>query len=74
MIVVRTPEYIAGLFGCSLADAQRYCDLRDEGHGSYQAALLAGIADPHDDADTNADVGTKGSDRWREVRDEETGE
>ncbi len=48
-ILTRTAENIAEHYGCSLDSAQQYIDLREEGYSQYQAALMAGIADPHDD-------------------------
>lgn len=35
-------------YQCSAADAQRFIDLRDEGHSITQAALMAGLTDPPD--------------------------
>ncbi|MNL53366.1 hypothetical protein D3C87_1766070 [compost metagenome] len=35
-------------YGCSREDASRYLDLREEGYSRYQAAVMAGLADPHD--------------------------
>jgi hypothetical protein len=33
-------------YGCSREDAWRFIELRDEGYSQYQAAVMAGIADP----------------------------
>ena len=41
-------ERVMDAFKCSREDAQRYLDLREEGHSQYEAALMAGLADPHD--------------------------
>jgi|GEM_PF-2119655 len=41
-------QRIRDQYGCSQADAQRFIDLRDEGYSITQAALMAGLADPHD--------------------------
>lgn len=43
---VRTVPSVMQHFGCTAEAAQRYIDLRDDGHGVYVAAVLAGIADP----------------------------
>jgi hypothetical protein len=45
-IFIRTVPNVMQHFGCSQETAQRYCDLRDEGHGSAQAQLMAGLSDP----------------------------
>jgi hypothetical protein len=45
-IFIRTLPNVMQHFSCSADDAQRYIDLRDEGHSSHQAALMAGLADP----------------------------
>lgn len=34
-------------YKCSQEDAIRFIDLREEGHGVYQASVMAGIADPN---------------------------
>ena len=36
------------MYHCSREGAERYLDLREEGYTKYQAALMAGIADPYD--------------------------
>ena len=33
-------------YDCTIEDAQRYLDLRDDGHSQYAAALMAGLTDP----------------------------
>lgn len=44
-------------YNCSAADAQRFIDLRDEGHSITQAALMAGLTDPADpDKQTTGDA------------------
>jgi hypothetical protein len=48
-IFVRTVPNVMRHFGCSAEDAQRYIDLRDEGYGMHSAALMAGLADPHEE-------------------------
>ncbi len=37
---------ICETYGCTQEDACRFIDLREEGHGVYQAAVMAGISDP----------------------------
>lgn len=39
-------ERVAVQLACTADEAQRYLDLRDEGYSSYQAKLMAGLADP----------------------------
>lgn len=41
-------ERVMKHYECSAEDAQRYLDLRDEGHSQYAASVMAGIADPHE--------------------------
>ena len=41
-------ERIMNTFNCSAEDAQRFIDLREEGYSTYQASVMAGIADPHE--------------------------
>lgn len=41
-------EHVMRKFRCEREDAERYLDLRDEGYDRYQAAVMAGLADPHD--------------------------
>lgn len=48
-IFIRTVPHVMQHFGCSQETAQRYCDLRDEGYGSEQAQLMAGLSDPPED-------------------------
>ncbi|UAN04421.1 hypothetical protein [Achromobacter mucicolens] len=36
------------MYRSSREDAARYLDLREEGYSTYQAAVMAGISDPHD--------------------------
>lgn len=45
-IFIRTVPNVMRHYGCTAEVAQRYIDLRDEGHGTEQAALMAGLADP----------------------------
>ena len=33
-------------YKCTQEDACRFIDYRDEGHGVYQAAVMAGLSDP----------------------------
>lgn len=37
---------IASRFDCTLAEAQYYLDLLDEGYSRYQAKIMAGFSDP----------------------------
>lgn len=46
MSIVRTVENIMRQYDCDAETAQRYCDLRDEGHQQYQAQVMAGLRDP----------------------------
>lgn len=39
-------ERVAVQLACTVDEAQRYLDLRDEGYSSYEAKILAGLADP----------------------------
>jgi hypothetical protein len=48
-IFIRTVPNVMQHFGCSQETAQRYCDLRAEGHGTEQAQLMAGLSDPPED-------------------------
>lgn len=34
-------------YRCTQEDACRFIDLREEGHSVYEAAVMAGIADPN---------------------------
>jgi hypothetical protein len=34
------------MYKCDFETAERYCDLRDEGHSVYEAKLLSGLCDP----------------------------
>lgn len=45
-IFIRTVHNVMAHFGCTAEDAQRYIDLRDEGRSTFQAAVMAGLADP----------------------------
>lgn len=45
-IVIRTPRSIMRVYECDYDTAERYCDLRDEGHSVFQARIMAGLADP----------------------------
>lgn len=45
-IFIRAVPSVMEFYGCSAEDAQLFIDLRDEGYSTYQAKLLAGIADP----------------------------
>lgn len=47
-IFIRTIPNVMRQYGCTAADAQRFIDLREEGYGTHQAALLAGLSDPPD--------------------------
>lgn len=42
---------IMNQYGCSAETAQRYIDLREEGHPSYQAGIMAGLRDPDEAKD-----------------------
>ena len=45
----QTPlQRVMETYGCDDETAQRYLDLRAEGHNYVQAQLMAGIGDPHD--------------------------
>lgn len=44
--MIRTVENIMKQYDCDQETAQRYCDLRDEGHQQYQALVMAGLRDP----------------------------
>lgn len=46
----RTVENIMEHFECDEETAQRYIDLRDEGHQRYQAMVLSGLCDPDEAA------------------------
>lgn len=41
-------ERLMAHYRCSREDVYRYLDLREEGYSQYQAAVMAGIADPHE--------------------------
>jgi hypothetical protein len=45
-------ERVMSQYNCDADDAQRFIDLRDDGHGVYAAALMAGLADPPDPDET----------------------
>jgi hypothetical protein len=42
----RTVENLMRHYGCSANAARIYMDFREEGYPAYQAAIMAGIADP----------------------------
>lgn len=48
---IRTVENVMKQFGVDRETAQRYCDLREEGYPQWQARIIAGISDPHEDSD-----------------------
>jgi hypothetical protein len=50
-IIIRTLPNIMKAYACSEETAQRYMDLRDEGHSIEQAKLMAGLSDPHEEDD-----------------------
>jgi hypothetical protein len=74
MIFVRTLPNVTAHFRCSEESAQRYIDLRDEGHGSYQAALMAGLADPWEPSEQTTERRMTDIDTGDHVRHEPTGE
>tara|TARA_R100001369_G_scaffold91313_1_gene132284 strand:- start:319 stop:462 length:144 start_codon:yes stop_codon:yes gene_type:complete len=39
-------ETVMTRYGCNAEDAHRYLDLIEEGYTRYQAAIMAGLADP----------------------------
>lgn len=41
-------ERIIAHYGCTAEDAQRFIDLREDGHSTYEASVMAGLADPHE--------------------------
>lgn len=47
--MIRTVENIMRQYDCDQETAQRYCDLRDEGHQQFPALVMAGLADPPDE-------------------------
>ena len=47
---LRTVDNIMCRYGCSSESAQRYIDLREEGHYQHQALLMAGLTDPSEAA------------------------
>lgn len=49
-IFVRTVPNVMERYRCDAETAQRYCDLREEGYPTHQALLMAGLADPHEEA------------------------
>lgn len=55
MIFIRTVENVMRHFDCSADDAHRYIDLRDEGYGMEQAALMAGLTDPPEERSKPSD-------------------
>lgn len=46
MIMIRTVPNVMEHYDCSLENAQRFCDLREEGYPTHQALLMAGLSDP----------------------------
>lgn len=48
-LFIRTVPNVMQHFRCSAEDARRYMDLREEGYGYEQAAVMTGLADPPDD-------------------------
>jgi hypothetical protein len=52
-IFVRTVPMVMLRYGCDDETAQRYLDLRDEGYPMHQALLMAGLADPSDEAESS---------------------
>lgn len=50
-IFVRSVQNVVQRYGCDAETAQRYIDLRDEGYPQHQALVMAGLADPHEEAD-----------------------
>jgi hypothetical protein len=48
-IFTRTVPNVMQHYGCSAEDAHRFIDLRDEGHSTEQAAIMAGLSDPPED-------------------------
>lgn len=47
--MIRNVPNIMKYYGCSSETAQRYIDLREEGHPQHQALLMAGLADPYEE-------------------------
>lgn len=45
-------ERVIDQYSCTVEDARRYIELRDEGHSQYAASVMAGLADPHDDSES----------------------
>lgn len=41
-------QRIMNTYNCSAEDAQRFIDLREDGHSTYEASVMAGLADPHE--------------------------
>lgn len=39
-------ERVIDQYSCTVEDARRYIELRDEGHSQYDASVMAGLADP----------------------------
>jgi hypothetical protein len=64
-IFIRTIPNVMGHYGCSAESAQRFIELRNEGYGTHQAALLAGIADPPEEATSFDDEENPITDRLR---------
>ena len=38
-------ERVIDQYSCTVEDARRYIELRDEGHSQYDASVMAGLAD-----------------------------
>ena len=53
-IFLRTLPNVIRHFECDEETAQRYIDLREEGYDSYQAAVMAGLKDPHDEKNSES--------------------
>jgi hypothetical protein len=50
-IFIRTVPNVMRHFNCDAERAQRYIDMRNEGYGMEQAALMAGLSDPPEPVD-----------------------
>lgn len=44
----RRLQRVMNTYKCSMADAYTFIDFRDEGYNAFQAAVMAGIQDPHE--------------------------
>ena len=47
-VLLTRQERIMAHYGCTAEDAQRFIDLREDGHSTYEASVMAGLADPHE--------------------------